>query len=103
MSIRGAMNQSEFLAIAFNLFEAREKSRAQSAIGFGFGFASYWLKNWREIFKAITKCSNRNRLNTCYISHLLRRLWSPKTKIFLISSPDGGFLKTEHSHLHLDQ
>ena len=32
------MNQSEFLAIAYHLLKAREKSRVQGAIGFGFGF-----------------------------------------------------------------
>ena len=42
------MSQSEFLAIAYNLLQAREKSRVQAAIGFGFGFASRWLKNGRE-------------------------------------------------------
>ena len=49
------MNQSQFLAITCNLLEAREKSRVQGAIGFGFGFASHWLKNWRQSFKPITK------------------------------------------------
>ena len=44
------MNQSQFLAITYNSFEAREKSRVQGAIGFGFGFASHWLQNWRESF-----------------------------------------------------
>jgi len=44
------------------LLEAREKSRIQGAIGFG--FASHWLKNWREIFKPITKRSNRSRAIT---------------------------------------
>ena len=43
-----AMNQSEFLAITCNLRKAREKSRAQGAIGFG--FACNWLKNWCETF-----------------------------------------------------
>ena len=43
-----AMNQSQFLAMSYNSLEAREKSRAHGAIGFG--FASYWLKNWRESF-----------------------------------------------------
>ena len=37
-----AMNQSEFLAIARNLFKAREKLRMQGVIGFGFDF--HWLK-----------------------------------------------------------
>ena len=42
------MNQSQFLAITCNSPEAREKSRLHGAIGFG--FASHWLKNWRESF-----------------------------------------------------
>ena len=54
------MNQSEILAIVCNLLKARKKMSAQFAIGFG--FASHWLKNWREIFKPVTKCSNRNRV-----------------------------------------
>ena len=29
--------------------------RAQVAIGFGFAFASHWLKNWRATFKPTTK------------------------------------------------
>ena len=41
-----AMNQSHFLAITCNSLEAREKSRVHGAIGFG--FASHWLKNWRD-------------------------------------------------------
>jgi len=35
------MNQSQFLAITCNSLEARGKSRAHGAIGFG--FASHWL------------------------------------------------------------
>ena len=61
------MNQSEFLAITCNSLEAREKSRVHGAIGFG--FASYWLKNWRESSKPITKRSNRNHVIT-FDSHL---------------------------------
>ena len=53
-----AMNQSQFLAITCNSLKAREKSRVHGAIGFG--FASHWLKNWRESYKPITKRSNRN-------------------------------------------
>ena len=53
-----AMNQSQFLAITCKSLEAREKSRVHGA--FDFGFASHWLKNWRESFKPITKLSNRN-------------------------------------------
>ena len=61
------MNQSKFLAITCNSFKPREKSRVHSAIGFG--FASHWLKNWRESFKPITKRSNRNHVIT-FDSHL---------------------------------
>ena len=53
-----AMNQSQFLAITCNSLKARERSRVHGAIGFG--FASHWLKNWRESFKPNTKRSNRN-------------------------------------------
>ena len=62
-----AMNQSQFLAIIWNLFKAQEKSRVHGAIGFG--FASHWLKNWREPFKPIIKRSNRNHVIT-FDSHL---------------------------------
>ena len=62
-----AMNQSQFLAITCNSLEGREKSRVHGAIGFG--FASHWLKNWRESFKPITKRSNRNHVIT-FDSHL---------------------------------
>ena len=41
-----AMNQSQFLAFTCNSLEAREKSRVHGTIGFG--FASHWLKNWRN-------------------------------------------------------
>ena len=62
-----AMNQSQFLAITCNSLEAREKSRVQGEIGFG--FASHWLKNWRESFKPITKRSYLNHVIT-FDSHL---------------------------------
>ena len=62
-----AMNQSQFLAITCNSLEAREKSRVHVAIGFRFD--SHWLKNWRESFKPITKCSNPNHAVT-FDSHL---------------------------------
>ena len=63
------MNQSQFLAITCNWLEAREKSRVHSAIGLG--FASHWLKHWRDSFKPITKHSNRNRNHVItFDSHL---------------------------------
>ena len=54
-----AMNQSQFLAITCNSLEAREKSRVHGAIGFG--FASHWLKKWRDSFEAITKRSMQSQ------------------------------------------
>ena len=62
-----AMNQSNFLAITCNSLEAREKSRVHGVIGFG--FASHWLRNWRDSFKPITKRGNRNHVIT-FGSHL---------------------------------
>ena len=68
------MNQSQSLTITCNSLEAREKSRVHGASGFG--FASHWLKNWRESFKPITQRSNRNHVIT-FDSHL-------KTALFVI-------------------
>ena len=67
-----AMNQSQFLAITCNSLKAREKSRVHGAIGFG--FASHWLKNWRDSFKPITKRSNHNHVIT-FDSHLKTALY----------------------------
>ena len=67
-----AMNQSQFPAIICNLLKAREKSRLHGAIGFG--FASRWLKNWRESLKPIIKRSNRNHVIT-FDSYLKTTLW----------------------------
>ena len=60
-----SMNQLQFPAITCNSLQAREKSRVHGAIG----FASHWLKNWRDSFKPITKRSNRNHAIT-FDSHL---------------------------------
>ena len=38
----------------------REKWREHGVIGFV--FACHWLKNWREILKPVTNCSNPNRV-----------------------------------------
>ena len=56
------MNQSEFPAITCGLLKAREKSRLQGPIGFG--FASHWFKTWREILEPISERENRNRVIT---------------------------------------
>ena len=66
-------DQSQFLEIICNSLKAREKSRVHGAIGFG--FASHWLKNWRESFKPITKRSNRNYVIT-FDSHLKTALYN---------------------------
>ena len=61
------MHQSQFLAISCYSLGAWEKSRVHGAIGFG--FASHWLKNWRESYKPSTKRSNHNHVIT-FDSHL---------------------------------
>ena len=76
-----AMNQSQFLAMTCNPLEAQEKSRVHGAIGFGFGFASHWLKNWRNSFKPITKRSNRNQVMT-FDSHLKTALFPMSFYLF---------------------
>ena len=49
------MSQSELEAITCNRHKARENARVQVAIGFG--FASHWLKKWREFCWPITERS----------------------------------------------
>ena len=80
-----SMNQSQFLAMTCNSLEAREKSRVHGAIGFG--FASHWLKNWRESFKPITKRGKRNHVIT-FDSH-------SKTALSF-TTKDSHISKTEH-------
>ena len=65
-----AVNQSQFLAIR----SKRGKNHAYMARLAGFGFASHWLKNWRESFNPIIKRSNRNHVIT-FDSHLKTALW----------------------------
>ena len=72
-------NQSQFPEITRNSLKTREKSRVHGAIGFG--FASHWLKNWRESFKPITKRSNCNYIIT-FDSHLKTALVSLNLFIF---------------------
>ena len=67
-----AMNQSQFLEILCNSLQAREKSCVHGAIGLG--FASLWLKNWRESFMPIAKRSNRDHVITID-SHLKTALY----------------------------
>ena len=69
------MNQSQFPAIIWNLLKAREQSRVHGAIDFG--FASNWLKNWRESFKPIIKRSSRNHVIS-FDSHLKTALISER-------------------------
>ena len=62
------MIQSEFLAVTSKLLKAWEKPRLQGA--FGFGFASHWFTNWREISTPITHRGNGNWVFTFDVSHL---------------------------------
>ena len=78
-----AMNQSQFLAITCNSLNEWEKSRVHGAIGFG--FASHWLKNWRESFKPITKHSNRNHVIT-FDSHLKTALLANQIILNVLTS-----------------
>jgi len=91
-----AMKQSQFLAITCSSLEARERSRVHGAIGFG--FASHWLKNWRESFKPITKRSNRNHGIT-FDSHLKTALLLQITgSLKLNMDPQDIHSKGELSH-----
>ena len=74
------MNQSQILVITCNSLKAREKWRVHGAIGFG--FASHWLKNWREPFKPITKRNDRNHVIT-FDSHLKTALSKLNEVVFL--------------------
>ena len=85
-----ATNQSQFLEITCNTLKAREKSRVHGAIG----FASHWLKNWRESFKPITKRSNRNYVIT-FDSHLKTALSDSKE----IRKHDGYRLRNRRKDL----
>ena len=75
-----AMNQSQFLEILCNSLQAQEKSRVQGAIGFG--FASHWLKNWRESFHSVTKRSNRDHVIT-FDSYLKTALFPLQAYLWL--------------------
>ena len=46
------------------MLKAREKSCEQGAIGFG--FASHWMKNWRETFNPVTERSNRDHFRQSF-------------------------------------
>ena len=91
-----AMSQSQFLAITCNSCEAREKSRAHGAIGFG--FASHWLKNYRDSFKPpITKRSNRNHVIT-FDSHLKTALSKVIARLRLLCLVTGLRIACQFFH-----
>ena len=46
----------------------------------GFGFASHWLKNWRESLEPITMRSNRNHVIT-FDTHLKTALSSGLSRV----------------------
>ena len=86
------MNQSKFVAILCNLHKAREKSRVQVAIGFG--FPSHWLINWRDIFKPITKRANCIRIIT-FDSHFKTALApASRNSVFRVFNNALCFLPT---------
>ena len=66
-ALNSTMNQADLL-------KAREKSQVHGAMGFG--FVSHWLKNWRDIFKPITKRSNRKHAVFCVAIFFRGRLSS---------------------------
>ena len=102
-----AMNQSQFLVITCNSLKAREKSRVHG--GIGFGFASHWLKNWRDSFKPITKRSNRNHVIT-FDSHLKTALTymkkfgmvKRKKRTLITQSGKNCVIKLRHPRRTLD-
>ena len=64
------MNQSEFLAIGYNLVKGREKSRVQGAIGLGLGLASQRLKSLERDFQTellSVACEIDSHLNFAFI------------------------------------
>jgi len=67
----------------------------------GFGFASHWLKNWRDPFEPITKRSNRNHVIT-FDSQLKTALRSKtKTNRTLYERFSGAFVMRQICRLLL--
>ena len=62
-----SVNQSEFEVIACNRRQGRENTRVQLAIG----FASYWLRKWREFCQPITEQSKEKPNQTRVTSDTL--------------------------------
>ena len=72
------MGQSESEVIAGNRHKARESARIQLVVI----LRLIGLKNWREIFKPITKRNNRIHLTT-FDSHLKTAIKSSQVKSYL--------------------
>ena len=73
-----SVNQSEFEVITCNRRQARENARVQPAIGFG--FASHWLRKWREFCQPITEQSKAKpkQMRICFDTQLktkTARIW----------------------------
>ena len=60
------MNQSEFEANSWNRRQAREN--AYERVTIGFGFASHWLRNWREFCQPIIEGSIKKKQKSTRIS-----------------------------------
>lgn len=69
------------VALACNFLRKREKSRGEDAIGFG--LASYWLTNWPEILRPVTKGGSNLNFRSLYavIWKLLCHFFVQKNKI----------------------
>ena len=86
------MNQSEFKANSCNRRQARENACERGTIGFG--FTSYWLREWREFCQPITERSNaKPKEKRNYFRHSIENRSNNKNNILRggLQSPDGGF------------
>ena len=67
--VNSAMNQSERVAIILiHVTGAKHGKMHGNKFTIGFGFASHWLKKWREFYKPI---SERSKVKTKAITKLL--------------------------------
>ena len=69
--------KGQLAVISVCLIDAEGKRPLLKQGAIGFGFASHWLKNWRDSFEPITKRSNRNHVIT-FDSHLKTALFKKK-------------------------
>ena len=63
--VNSAINQSDLEANTCNRRQARENVCVQVVIGFG--FASHWLRNWRQFCQPITELSKEKNQSSYQI------------------------------------